>query len=175
MDKIASVKDKIHSVLWLYGMESIINVQRIFGRCCGFNLPDAKTTKRWYDRFKKQETLFIGPEKADLLWVKLLYEYGNRFNSGPTQSTIEFQIFASKVTIRTVTEGMLKNTWREIEYRLGILWATEDAHIEIYWGMRTYKKITRVKTKYWNKYISNNNKLIKINIYRQGMIFDYTI
>ena len=32
----------------------------------------------------------------------------------------------------TVTEGMLENTWREIDYRLDILRATKAAHVEVY-------------------------------------------
>ena len=32
----------------------------------------------------------------------------------------------------TVTEDMLENTWREIEYRLDVLRATKGAHVEVY-------------------------------------------
>jgi len=32
----------------------------------------------------------------------------------------------------TVTEDMLDNTWREIDYRLDVLHATEGAHVEVY-------------------------------------------
>jgi hypothetical protein len=35
--------------------------------------------------------------------------------------------------VASVTPQMLENTWREIEYRLGILRATNGAHIEMYW------------------------------------------
>ena len=35
-------------------------------------------------------------------------------------------------TNSTVNEEMLKNTWREIEYRLDILRATNGAHVEVY-------------------------------------------
>jgi hypothetical protein len=34
-------------------------------------------------------------------------------------------------TIETVTLQMLENTWREIEYRSGILCATKGAHVEV--------------------------------------------
>ena len=34
--------------------------------------------------------------------------------------------------LATVNEEMLKNTWREIEYRLDILKATNGAHVEVY-------------------------------------------
>jgi hypothetical protein len=33
--------------------------------------------------------------------------------------------------IETVTPQMPENTWREIEYRLDILRATEGAHVEV--------------------------------------------
>ena len=33
----------------------------------------------------------------------------------------------------TVTEDMLENTWREIDYRLDVLRATKGAHVEVYW------------------------------------------
>jgi hypothetical protein len=33
--------------------------------------------------------------------------------------------------IETVTPQMLKNTWRETEYRLGILRATKGAHVDV--------------------------------------------
>ena len=32
----------------------------------------------------------------------------------------------------TVTEYMLENTWREIDYRLDFLRATKAAHVEVY-------------------------------------------
>jgi len=32
----------------------------------------------------------------------------------------------------TITEDMLENTWREIDYRLHVLRATKGAHIEVY-------------------------------------------
>ena len=34
--------------------------------------------------------------------------------------------------LATVNEEMLENTWREIEYRLNILRATNGAHVEVY-------------------------------------------
>jgi len=35
-------------------------------------------------------------------------------------------------SIATVTEDMLENTWREIDYRLDVLRATKGAHVEVY-------------------------------------------
>ena len=32
----------------------------------------------------------------------------------------------------TITEDMLENTWREIEYRLDVLRATKGAYVEVY-------------------------------------------
>ena len=32
----------------------------------------------------------------------------------------------------TITEGMLWNTWREIDYRLDVFRATKAAHVEVY-------------------------------------------
>jgi len=32
----------------------------------------------------------------------------------------------------TITEDMLENTWREIDYRLEVLRATKRAHVEVY-------------------------------------------
>ena len=32
----------------------------------------------------------------------------------------------------TMTEDMLENTWREIDYRLDVLHATKGAHVEVY-------------------------------------------
>jgi len=32
----------------------------------------------------------------------------------------------------TITEDMLENTWREIDYRLNVLRATKGAHVEVY-------------------------------------------
>ncbi|GBL80576.1 hypothetical protein AVEN_225266-1 [Araneus ventricosus] len=37
-----------------------------------------------------------------------------------------------QAAVCTVTEDMLKNTWRELEYRLDILRATKGAHVKIY-------------------------------------------
>ena len=34
--------------------------------------------------------------------------------------------------LATITEDMLDNTWREIDYRLDILRATKGAHVEVY-------------------------------------------
>jgi len=32
----------------------------------------------------------------------------------------------------TITEDMMENTWREIDYRLDVLRATKGAHVEVY-------------------------------------------
>jgi len=32
----------------------------------------------------------------------------------------------------TITQDMLENTWREIDYRLDVLRATKGAHVEVY-------------------------------------------
>ena len=32
----------------------------------------------------------------------------------------------------TITEDMLENTWREIDYRLDVLRATKGAHVAVY-------------------------------------------
>jgi len=32
----------------------------------------------------------------------------------------------------TITEDMLENTWREIDYRLDVLYETKGAHVEVY-------------------------------------------
>ena len=32
----------------------------------------------------------------------------------------------------TIPEDMLENTWREIDYRLNVLRATKEAHVEVY-------------------------------------------
>jgi len=32
----------------------------------------------------------------------------------------------------TIIEDMLENTWKEIDYRLDVLRATEGAHVEVY-------------------------------------------
>ena len=34
--------------------------------------------------------------------------------------------------IATIDEAMLQRTWQEVEYRLDVLRATNDAHIEVY-------------------------------------------
>jgi len=45
------------------------------------------------------------------------------------------QIWRQEITddFVTVTEDMLENTWREIDYRLDVLRATKGAHVEVYW------------------------------------------
>jgi hypothetical protein len=35
-------------------------------------------------------------------------------------------------TFATITEDMLENTWREIDYRLDVLRATKGAYVEVY-------------------------------------------
>jgi len=37
-----------------------------------------------------------------------------------------------KDAFATITEDMLENTWREIDYRLDVLCATKGAHVEVY-------------------------------------------
>ena len=32
----------------------------------------------------------------------------------------------------TITEDMLQNTWREIDYRLDVLRTTKGSHVEVY-------------------------------------------
>jgi hypothetical protein len=42
--------------------------------------------------------------------------------------------FKARITdaFATITEDMLDNTWREIDYRLDALRATKGAHIKVY-------------------------------------------
>jgi len=42
--------------------------------------------------------------------------------------------FKARITeaFDTITEDMLENTWREIDYRLDVLRATKRAHVEVY-------------------------------------------
>ena len=35
-------------------------------------------------------------------------------------------------TFATITEHVLENTWRETDYRLDVLRATQGAHVEVY-------------------------------------------
>jgi len=44
------------------------------------------------------------------------------------------QILKARITdaFATITEDMLENTWREIDYRLDVLRATRGAHVEVY-------------------------------------------
>ena len=44
------------------------------------------------------------------------------------------QIWRQEITdaFATITEDMLENTWREIDYRLDVLRATKGAHVEVY-------------------------------------------
>ena len=37
-----------------------------------------------------------------------------------------------KEAFATITENTLENTWREITYRLDVLRATKEAHVEVY-------------------------------------------
>ena len=37
-----------------------------------------------------------------------------------------------KDAFTAITEDMLENTWREIDYRSDVLRATEGAHVEVY-------------------------------------------
>lgn len=39
-----------------------------------------------------------------------------------------------------VTEDLLKNTWRELEYLSEIIRAAKGDHAEIYWGTLSYNK-----------------------------------
>jgi hypothetical protein len=50
-------------------------------------------------------------------------------------SVVELRALISN-TAASVIPQMLRNTWREIEYRLGILRATNGAQIEEYWTWR---------------------------------------
>ena len=38
----------------------------------------------------------------------------------------------ARITDATITEEMLENTWREIDYRLDVLRATKRARVEVY-------------------------------------------
>jgi hypothetical protein len=43
----------------------------------------------------------------------------------------QFQATGNVAAIEAVTPQMLKNTWREIEYRLDILRGKKGAHVEV--------------------------------------------
>jgi len=55
----------------------------------------------------------------------------NKVYSTPIQDIINLK---ARITdaFATITEDMLENTWREIDYRLEVLRATKGAHGEVY-------------------------------------------
>ncbi|GBL74033.1 hypothetical protein AVEN_230946-1 [Araneus ventricosus] len=213
---MASIEQKVQRVLWFHETKSPINAQRAFRRCYGRNLPDTKSIKRWYEKFKEtgsvtdlprsgrpsvsEETIELvqrSPTKStcqasrelqipqtSLLeefqpwimfqqdgapphWGSLVRDFLDETfpdrwigRDGPTPwrprspdiTPLDFfnwcyikdRVFATPIAyveelevriqaaVCTVTEDMLKNTWRELEYRLDILQAAKGAHVEIY-------------------------------------------
>jgi hypothetical protein len=51
------------------------------------------------------------------------------FTPVPDTDTLKARI---RDAFTAVTEQMLEKTWREIEYRLDVLWATNGAYVEVY-------------------------------------------
>ena len=49
-----------------------------------------------------------------------------------TQSLQRLAVLVHSTEVAGLTEDMLENTWREIDYRLDVLLATKGAHVEMY-------------------------------------------
>jgi len=61
--------------------------------------------------------------------------YGGMFRTKCSRHQFQMlQILRQKITdaFATITEDVLENTWRETDYRLGVLGATKGAHVEVY-------------------------------------------
>ena len=65
----------------------------------------------------------------------------------------------------TITEDMLENTWREIDYRLDVLRATKGAHVEVYWCV---VKKTSWATFFKKSLYSTYSSFLVINVCNQG-------
>ena len=78
------------------------------------------------------------------------------------------QIWRARITeaFATITEDMLENTWREIDYRLDVLRKTKGAHVEMYW--------CAVKKPWFElhflKKVFIPHSLLVINVCKQGEI-----
>ena len=66
----------------------------------------------------------------------------------------------------TITDDMLENTWREIDYRLDVLRAAKGAHVEVYWCV--VKKTCWIT--FWKKkcLYSTYGIFLVINVCNQG-------
>jgi len=68
----------------------------------------------------------------------------------------------------TITVDMLENTWREIDYRLDVLRATEGAHVEVYWCV-VKKKLLELSYILKKKiYVCIPRSFLVINVCNQG-------
>ena len=79
-------------------------------------------------------------------------------------------------TFATITEDMLGNTWREIDYPLDVLRATKGAHVEVYWCVVKKKKsflsyISKKKISLYSTYSS----FVVINVCNQGKTLCYPV
>ena len=78
--------------------------------------------------------------------------------------------FKARITdaFATITEDMLENTWREIDYRLDILRATKGEHAEVYWCV--VKKTSCVDLHFEKKNVFIPHSFLVINVCNQGNI-----
>jgi len=91
---------------------------------------DATFPKRWIGRDGPTPWLPLSPDITPLGFFLWGYVKDKVFST-PVPDITNLKAII-KDAFATITEDMLENTWREIDYRLDVLRATKEAHVEVY-------------------------------------------
>jgi len=91
---------------------------------------DATFPNRWIGRDVPTPWPPRSPDITTLDFFLWRYVKGKVFSTPVPDITI----LKARITdaFATITEHMLENTWREIDYRLDVLRARKGAHVEVY-------------------------------------------
>ena len=103
---------------------------RVYCNICNTWFLDAKFPNRWIGRDGPTPW---PPRSLDITPLDLfLWGYvKDRVFSTPVPDITNLKARITEA-FATITEDMLENTWREIDYRLDVLYETKGAHVEVY-------------------------------------------
>ena len=97
---------------------------------CNIWFLDATFPNRWIGRDGPTPWPTRSPDINPLDFFLLQYVKDKVFSTPvPNITNLKARITDA---FATITEDMLENTWREIDYRLDVLRATKGEHVEVY-------------------------------------------
>ncbi|GBN47039.1 hypothetical protein AVEN_123266-1 [Araneus ventricosus] len=138
---MVTVQEKAMCVLWFLETKSVITTQRRFRTTYKKDPPSDNSIRRWLTQFQETGSVLhrkgagrpsTSQENVDRIQETFTRSPRNVCQEHCVQDPLDELKRRIVTVIQNVTPQMLKNTWREIEFRLDVLRATKGTHVQIH-------------------------------------------